>query len=137
MVVSDRLTSTALNPIRPDGSASAAAPAEQGCHVVSVGRVHKPIEPAPDDGLEWLADERGEAGVRIQDVADAGQDEGALLHLLDKRAVRFFGAVQRVDLVAAWRLDDKRIDFAMTNRAKQFLGFRKANLQHRRLFGGM
>ena len=93
-----------------------------------VRRVHESAELAAGDRLERLADERREACVGVQDVAAAGQDHGALLHLFHKVAVRLFGAMQRVDLIAA-ALDDQGVDLAMLNRAQHLFGFSEPHPQ--------
>src|SRR4051794_906833 len=104
-------------------STSTAAPGHQGVHAEPVRRRYETIEPGSDDRLERLPDECGEGGIGIPDVAASRDDDGAVVHLFDKRAVRFFGAVQRINLMAAGPLDDERIDFVVMNRAQHVLGF--------------
>src|SRR5204863_2859031 len=86
-------------------------------------------DPARHDGLERLADQRREAGVRVQDLAATGEDDGAFLHLFDEVSVRLFGAMQRVDLAAGRALNDQRIDLALPDRSQHVLGFRETRAQ--------
>ncbi len=127
VVVSDRLTS---RPPESGADQAAAAPsvagAQEGLELVSVGRLHEPVDAAADNRLEWLAHQRREAGVGIQDVAATREDNGAFLHLFDEVAVRLVGAVQRVDLAAAGAFDDQRVDLALPNRPQHLLGFGEA-----------
>ena len=78
------------------------------------------------DRLEALADQTGKPCVAVQNIAGLGEDDGALPHLLHELAIRFLGALQRVNLVAAWPPDDERIDLTFTKRLQRLLGFRQA-----------
>src|SRR4051812_22275503 len=116
-------------------STATAALGDEGVHAGPVRRRYETIEPASDNGLERLPDECGEGGIGIRDVAASRHDDGAVVHLFDKSPVRFFGAVQRVNLMAAGPLDDERIDLTMMNRAQYVLGFGKTHPLGRRLVG--
>src|SRR4051794_8456392 len=116
-------------------STSTLALGHQRVHAEPVRRRYETIESRSDDGLERLPDECGEGGIGIRDVAASRDDDGAIVHLFDKSPVRFFGAVQRVNLMAAGPLHDERIDFAVMNRAQYVLGFGKTHPLRRRLVG--
>ena len=65
-----------------------------------IAGVEEALEAAAHHRFERFAHQIGEAGVRIQDVAAARQDERALVHLLDECPVGLLGAVQGVDATA-------------------------------------
>jgi hypothetical protein len=57
------------------------------------------------------------------------EDNGALAHLFHEVAVRLFGAVQRVDLVALFAPDDQRIDVTVSKSLKRLFRFCEAGEQ--------
>ena len=72
--------------------------------------------------LQRRVDQLGEAPVAVDDVAVAGQGDGAFLHLLDQRAIRRVGAAQRVDAFAGAVGDQERIDLAVADGPQRLFG---------------
>ena len=76
-----------------------------------------------------VLDQLGEAAVAVDDVARLVSGDGAILHLLDQRAIRRIGAAQRVDALARPIGDEERVDFAVADRAQRLLGLGEARAQ--------